>query len=120
MEQKKSPVQIHLEDQVPIFLFHPQDQPIPGNPSIVDEDVDFAPLLEHPVDHGFHVIPVRHVEFDVERAPPRLLDHTDGLLRPAGIQIGNHDIRPLAGQRFGDRPPDTLGRARHDRNFSFQ
>src|SRR5581483_5290005 len=107
-------VEIHLKDQVPVLLAHPQQEAVARDAGIVDEDVDPAPLLEDLVDHRLDVARVGDVHLEIERAAAELLDRGDGLFGAPGIQIGDDDVGASLREGFGNGAADALRRAGDD------
>lgn len=53
--------EVDVEHGIPLVFFHPHQQVVPRDARIVDEDVDFAPRVEHGFDQCIHRFGIGHV-----------------------------------------------------------
>ena len=77
-------------------------------------------LGHHLIHHAFDISPFGDVGLHRKAPPAGLRDCSHRLQGAAHIEIHYGNICPRLCKNFGDCPSDALGRAGHNRNFSFK
>src|SRR5512139_274440 len=62
LDEEERPLEVHTNDGVELLLRHPQQEIVPGDPGVVDQDVDFSLRLEDVLHPGIDLRGVAHVE----------------------------------------------------------
>jgi hypothetical protein len=102
---------------VPVRLLEVGEARGPVDAGVVIEDVDLAEMAEHPLDHGVHLVGLRHVDLGSEALAACGSDLIDGLLGAGEIPIGHGDSRTLAGKQERGYAPDSRARAGDNGGF---
>src|SRR5438445_1079880 len=113
-------LQVDVQHRIPVFFLHAEQQAVPRDARIVHQDVDAAELGDHPVGHRRDVGPFGHVRLDDQRAASLRRHRLRRLLGAGYIEVHHRHIRPVPRQGLGDRAPNPLGSARHDRDFPLE
>ena len=78
------------------------------------DDVDAAELAGHVAHPRLQCRAVAHVECPTGGPDPLRLQRRHGAVDLVGVAGADGDVRPLVGERVGDRPPDAPRAARDD------
>src|SRR5262249_38518728 len=112
---QERPAQVHADDAVPVGHGEVLDQALREDACVVDQNIHAPEGVEHPLYHCAHMRLVRHVGTHEERAlpggPDRLLHGRSALV---GGDVGDGDVRTLAGEPLGDTTPDAASAAGYD------
>src|SRR5205807_3273546 len=108
-------VQVDRHDVVPVFVPHPDQEPVPGQPRVVDHDVQAAAPFSRRVDRPPALVGAGDIGLQHLRGSAGLLNAFPGALRRPGVlMIVDHDAGAFAGQPDRDRRPDPPGGSRDE------
>ncbi len=111
-------LQVDLQHQVPVLLLHPQHQPVPGDPRVIDQDVQPSPLGHDSIDRLAHLFRPRDVELDGQGLATFLRDLLGGFLGSRQVEIGHRHIGTGTAQGLGDGLADPLRATGNQGDFS--
>ncbi len=120
LREEKGPLEIDVEDGIPVRFVHPHHQCVACDSGIVDEDIDVSEVGEdllHACRHGASVAHVGGVRLGFTA---ELRHCFDGLGKPLLLYVAQSEVGALPGQFLSDGSPDSAGGARNDRHFSFE
>ncbi len=100
-------LQVDVDDAVPLLLGHVDENAVPQDAGVVDEDVEIAEGFDGGVDEPLAALPVAHVIGIGQSLAAHLLDLVDDLLRRAAVvtrpvdgaaEVVHDDLGALAGK----------------------
>ena len=110
----KDPLKVDGNHQIPFFIAGVLDQPIPGNPGIVDQNIDVRVGSGNLIGKRRDAVDICHIQYtgyDVLRGVfQRLYIHIAGINLPG----------PGSGEAVDNLPPDSPGSPGYDTNFAIQ
>src|SRR3989304_2101903 len=106
---EEGPLEIHVEDQVPLLLRHLGGHRVPVDPGIVDQDVHPPPGCGHLADHFFYFGLLGHVARHGQGLRAGRLDFLGDLLRARRIGVVDRHQRPFPGEALRRRFTDPAG-----------
>src|SRR5829696_4407117 len=112
---QKAALHVHVEHRVPVLFAHPEQQVIPQEPRIVDQNVDPTEVVPNLLERRRDLLGVRYVAPDRDNLRTRGLDGLDCL--PTGFlgEVQNRDVGPVLCQPYRFRGPDAPGSAGYHR-----
>src|SRR5512139_163604 len=116
--QQVRPLEVDADDGVELLLRHPEQEIVPGDPRVVDQDVDFPLRLEDVLHTGVDLGRIAHVEHLHHPLAARGLEGCQDL-PGAGVapDVADDDGRALRAERLRDRAADPARRARDQRHL---
>jgi hypothetical protein len=102
------PLEVGVQDGVPLLLRHLPDDTVPGDPGIAHQDVQAAELVHDLVDHRLRLLEVGHVRLDGQRPAAHLLDLTLDLVggvHPSAVGQRHVTAESAELQRHGGADP---------------
>jgi hypothetical protein len=91
LSKKESSFEIRIQHRVPVFLVHPQQQPIPSHSCIVHQDIDASRFRQDRLGSRANLGPTAHIHRARPGTPPQranLPGHFFGILN--GARHANH------------------------------
>jgi len=104
--------QVHAKHHVPVVLGHLEQQVVPDDPGVVDQDhrrAEFRGDLAH---RGRHLFGVAHVGAHRDGAPTGRGDRVHRRRAGTGVQVEDPDRHAVGGEPLGGGRADATGRAR--------
>jgi hypothetical protein len=100
--------QIRRQDGVPLVIGDVEEALTDGDPGVVNQDVDPAPLRRDGCHSGHEVRPLPHVEAHPDRRAPRRIELLSDGRSVLGAVARHHHARSAREQPGGDVASDSL------------
>jgi hypothetical protein len=113
-------LQVDVQDQVEEVVVQVVEHPVPGDPGVVDQDVQLAVLRDRAVRQlagGGQVDGVGQADAGDAAG---LLDQVGGLVRRLRVHVVDHDGRAVRGEPECGRPADPATRTGDDCDLAVQ
>jgi len=126
---REVPLQVHLDDGIPLVLLHVHEHAVTEDPGVVDEDVESPERLDRGVDEPLRTGELRHVLAVGHGLAAERLDLGDDAVRRVGVgafsrqrgpEIVDDDLRSGAGEGQRVLAADPAPRPGDDRDLPFQ
>src|SRR5207249_10894918 len=113
-------VQVDADDRVPavdrdVFGLRPE-----GGAGVVHHNVEPAPLLGGPLDHGLDLVLLPHIHGHRERAPAEIADGLHDRLQMLELARADGDVRARLRELDRDGLPDAGAAAGDDRGLALE
>ena len=115
---EESPLQIYSDCQIVVRLAYMLRWIFGRYAGVVHQDVEPS-KVGHRVIHGSrNLVEPRHVHLQRQRAPAQCLDFRGHAAVRVAIAESQRDVRACRGQRQGDGPAQSAGRAGYERDLA--
>ena len=91
MDEVEGALEVDVDDEVPLLFGHAHHQPVTGDTSVVDEDVDTAEVCDDFFDELvsiFEVSCIRGISLSLDTEPFELLD--EGFYSLVDLEVSDH------------------------------
>src|SRR5206468_4719935 len=109
LRAEERPLEIHVEDEVPVLFAHLEERDAGIDAGVVDEDVQAAERLHHAPQHLLDLRQARYVARDERRARARLSYlRGDALSGRPVVEIVDPDVGAVTSKRDRHAATDSL------------